>query len=144
MKIYLKIWRQKNKNTKGKFERYTLNDISESMSFLEMLDFLNNKLVSQKKEAVAFDSDCREGICGMCGLFINGRAHGPIKGTTTCQLHMRSFKEGSTITIEPWRAKSFPVIKDLIVDRSAFDKLMQVGGFVSVNTGGAIDGNAIP
>ena len=144
MKIYLKIWRQKNKDTKGKFERYTLNDISESMSFLEMLDFLNNKLVSQKKEAVAFDSDCREGICGMCGLFINGRAHGPIKGTTTCQLHMRSFKEGSTITIEPWRAKSFPVIKDLIVDRSAFDKLMQVGGFVSVNTGGAIDGNAIP
>ena len=144
MKIHLKIWRQKNKDTKGKFERYTLNDISENMSFLEMLDFLNNKLVSQKKEVVAFDSDCREGICGMCGLFINGRAHGPIKGTTTCQLHMRSFKEDSTITIEPWRAKSFPVIKDLIVDRSAFDKLMQVGGFVSVNTGGAIDGNAIP
>ena len=144
MDIKLKIWRQSNSSVKGEFKNYQLQDISEHMSFLEMLDYLNGQLIVQNEEPVAFDSDCREGICGMCGLVINGRAHGPIKGITTCQLHMRSFKNGSTITIEPWRAKSFPIVKDLIVDRKSFDKIIQSGGYVSVNTGGAPDGNVIP
>lgn len=144
MKLKLKIWRQKNKEEKGNFVTYKIDNILENMSFLEMMDTLNNKLVSESTEPVAFDSDCREGICGMCGLIINGKAHGPIKGITTCQLHMRSFKDNSNITIEPWRAKSFPVIKDLVVDRAPLDKIIQAGGFVSINTGGAPDGNAHP
>ena len=144
MKIYLKVWRQKDKNSKGKLVDYRLDNISPNMSFLEMMDTLNENLIEKKEEPVAFDSDCREGICGICGLFINGKAHGPVKGTTTCQLHMRSFANNSTITIEPWKAKSFPIIKDLVVDRSAFDKILQAGGYISVNTGGAPDGNAIP
>ena len=143
MKLYLKIWRQKNKNSQGKLVDYTLDNISSNMSFLEMLDVLNNELIQKREDPIAFDSDCREGICGMCGLVINGKAHGPIKGTTTCQLHMRSFVNHSTIIIEPWRAKSFPIIKDLVVDRSAFDKILQAGGYISINTGGAPDGNAI-
>ena len=144
MKIYLKIWRQKDKNSKGKLVDYPLDNVSPNMSFLEMMDVLNETLIEKKEEPIAFDSDCREGICGICGLFINGKAHGPIKGTTTCQLHMRSFANNSTITVEPWRAKSFPIIKDLVVDRSAFDKILQAGGYISVNTGGSPDGNAIP
>lgn len=148
MKFNLKIWRQKDSKSKGRFENYLLNDVPEDCSFLEMLDLLNEKLsvqgfdkVDYRSCTLAFDNDCREGICGMCGLYINGRPHGPEKGTTTCELHMRSFKDGETITIEPWRAKAFPVIKDLIVDRSAFDSLVQSGGFVSVNTGSAQDAN---
>ncbi|PID89776.1 MAG: succinate dehydrogenase [Bacteroidia bacterium] len=142
-KLKLKIWRQKDAKSKGKFETYEVENISTGTSFLEMLDILNDQLVRAGKEPVAFDHDCREGICGMCSLYINGRAHGPDDDITTCQLHMRKFKDGETITIEPWRAGAFPVIKDLMVDRNAYDKILQAGGFVSVNTGGVPDGNAI-
>jgi succinate dehydrogenase / fumarate reductase iron-sulfur subunit len=144
MKFTLKIWRQKNANDKGRLVDYTVDNISPDMSFLEMLDVLNEELIEKGEEPVAFDHDCREGICGMCSLFINGRAHGPQTGVTTCQLHMRSFRDGDTIYIEPWRAKAFPVIKDLVVDRSAFDRIIQAGGYISVNTGAAQDANAIP
>lgn len=143
MKITLKIWRQKNKETKGSFKTYKLDHVSADMSFLEMLDVLNNDLIRKGEESVAFDHDCREGICGMCSLYINGRPHGP-QQTTTCQLHMRSFSDGETITIEPWRAKAFPVIRDLVVDRTAFERIQQSGGYVSVNTGGVPDANEIP
>ena len=143
--INLKIWRQKNASSKGSMETYKLDNVSTASSFLEMLDQLNEQLVSEKKEPVAFDHDCREGICGMCSLYINGRAHGPDTGITTCQLHMRMFNDGDTIYIEPWRSKAFPVIKDLVVDRTAFDRIQQAGGFVSVNTSGnTIDANSIP
>jgi succinate dehydrogenase / fumarate reductase iron-sulfur subunit len=143
--INLKIWRQKNANAKGSMETYKLDNVSTDSSFLEMLDQLNEQLVNERKEPIAFDHDCREGICGMCSLYINGEAHGPDRGVTTCQLHMRKFKDGETIYVEPWRAKAFPVIKDLVVDRSAFDRIMQAGGFVSVNTSGrTMDANAIP
>jgi succinate dehydrogenase / fumarate reductase, iron-sulfur subunit len=144
LNLHLKIWRQKNKDDKGKLVNYEANDISTDMSFLEMLDLINEGLVKKGEEPIAFDSDCREGICGSCGLYINGRPHGPMKGVATCQLHMRHFKDGETITIEPWRAKAFPVIKDLIVDRSAFDRIIAAGGYISANTGGATDANAIP
>ncbi|WP_417589608.1 succinate dehydrogenase/fumarate reductase iron-sulfur subunit [Owenweeksia hongkongensis] len=145
MDLTLKIWRQKNAKAKGTMETYPVKDISEDMSFLEMLDVLNEQLINDGKEPVAFDHDCREGICGMCSLYINGRAHGPDREITTCQLHMRSFKDGDTIFIEPWRAAAFPVVKDLVVDRSSFDRIMNAGGFVSVNTSGnTIDANAIP
>lgn len=143
MKLKLKIWKQKNANASGKFEEYNVV-ADEHMSFLEMLDVLNEELLENKKEPVAFDHDCREGICGTCSLVINGRPHGPMQGTTACQLHMRHFKDGDTITIEPWRAKAFPIVKDLVTDRSAFDRIIQAGGYVSVNTGQAVDGNAIP
>lgn len=144
MNLTLKIWRQKNANDKGGFVIYNVDGISEDMSFLEMFDVLNERLIGKNEEPVAFDHDCREGICGMCSMFINGRAHGPNKGTTTCQLHMRFFKDGDTITVEPWRAKGFPVVKDLVVDRSAFDRVIAAGGFVSVNTGNAKDANNLP
>ena len=144
LKLTLNIWRQKSSAVSGDFESYEVDNLNTHMSFLEMLDVLNEKLVAEDKEPVAFDHDCREGICGMCSMVINGRPHGPMKGTTTCQLHMRHFKNGDTITIEPWRAKAFPVIKDLVVDRSSFDRIIQSGGYVSVNTGSAPDGNAIP
>lgn len=143
MDLTIKVWRQENRKAKGRFETYSLKNISPDSSFLEMLDVLNEQLVKQNTEPVAFDHDCREGICGMCSLFINGRAHGPDESVTTCQLHMRKFKDGDTIVVEPWRAGGFPVIKDLIVDRSAFDKILQAGGFISVNTGSARDGNSI-
>ena len=143
MKLQLKIWRQKSADEKGYFETHTV-EASEHMSFLEMLDVLNETLIQQRKEPVVFEHDCREGICGACSMVINGQAHGPNGGTTTCQLHMRSFKSGDTITIEPFRAKGFPVIKDLAVDRSAFDRIIQSGGYISVNTGQAPDGNSIP
>jgi succinate dehydrogenase / fumarate reductase iron-sulfur subunit len=143
--ITLKIWRQKNTNAKGGIETYSLANVSTDSSFLEMLDQLNEQLINAQKEPVAFDHDCREGICGMCSLYINGRAHGPETGTTTCQLHMRSFTDGDTIHVEPWRSRAFPIVKDLVVDRSAFDRIQQVGGFVSVNTSGrTMDANAIP
>ncbi len=142
--IKLKVWRQKDAKSKGAFETYELKNISVDSSFLEMLDVLNEKLVSENKEPIAYDHDCREGICGMCSLFINGRAHGPDDLITTCQLHMRKFSDGETIVIEPWRVGSFPVIKDLMVDRTAYEKIMQAGGFVSVSTGGVPDANAIP
>jgi succinate dehydrogenase / fumarate reductase iron-sulfur subunit len=145
MKIYLNVWRQKNAHTKGKFETYDLDNISEDMSFLEMLDVLNEGLINDGEEPVVFDHDCREGICGTCSMVINGKPHGPQKLTTTCQLHMRSFKDGDHITIEPFRAGAFPVIKDLMVDRSAFDRIQQAGGYISVNTSGRpVDANAIP
>lgn len=145
MDLTLKVWRQKGANVKGKLETYEAKDVSPDQSFLEMLDVLNDQLIEKGEDPIAFDHDCREGICGTCSLFINGRAHGPGREITTCQLHMRSFKEGETIYIEPWRAKAFPVIKDLVVDRSAFDRVIQSGGFISVNTSGnTIDGNAIP
>ena len=144
LKLTLNIWRQKSPNESGSFKSYELNNLNTHMSFLEMLDVLNERLVEEGKEPVAFDHDCREGICGMCSMVINGRPHGPMRGTTTCQLHMRHFKSGESITIEPWRAKAFPVIKDLVVDRSSFDRIIQSGGYVSVNTGSAPDGNAIP
>ena len=144
LNLNLKIWRQKNSGASGKFETYKLDGVSTHMSFLEMMDVLNEKLVKQGAEPVAFDHDCREGICGMCSMYINGRAHGPLKGTTACQLHMRHFKDGETITIEPWRAAAFPVIKDLVVDRSSFERIQQAGGYISVNTGNAVDANAIP
>ena len=144
LQLTLKVWRQKSSSDKGKFETHDVSGLNSHMSFLEMMDVLNEQLVGKDREPIAFDHDCREGICGMCSMVINGRAHGPLKGTTTCQLHMRHFKNGDTITIEPWRAKAFPVIKDLVVDRSSFDRIIQSGGYVSVNTGSAPDGNAIP
>lgn len=145
MNLTLKIWRQKNSQEKGRMVDYKVTDISDHMSFLEMLDVLNEQLIEKGEEPVAFDHDCREGICGMCSLFINGEAHGPDRGITTCQLHMRMFKDGDTITIEPWRATAFPVIKDLIVDRTAFERIQQAGGYISVNTSGNTqDANAIP
>ena len=144
LQLKLKIWRQASSIEEGAFEEYKVDNLNTHMSFLEMLDVLNEKLINEDKIPVAFDHDCREGICGMCSMVINGRPHGPMKGTTTCQLHMRHFKNGDTITIEPWRAKAFPVIKDLVVDRSSFDRIIQSGGYVSVNTGSAPDGNAIP
>jgi len=144
MKIHLKIWRQPNRETLGKMVDYSLEGIIPEISFLEMLDILNEDLLKKGEQPVAFDHDCREGICGMCSLYINGRPHGPEQGVTACQLHMRSFKDGDTIYIEPWRAKPFPVIKDLIVDRSAFDRIIQAGGYISVNTGSAPDANSIP
>jgi len=144
LNLNIKVWRQKDASSKGQFETYPVKDISTESSFLEMLDVLNEQLINDGKEPVSFDHDCREGICGMCSLFINGRAHGPDDDITTCQLHMRKFNDGDTITIEPWRAAGFPVIKDLMVDRSAFDKILQAGGFISVNTGGVPDANAIP
>lgn len=143
MKIKLKVWRQKNTASKGAFKTYPLDHVSADMSFLEMFDVLNNDLVRKGEEPVAFDHDCREGICGMCSMYINGRPHGPLQ-TTTCQLHMRTFKDGETITVEPWRAKAFPVIKDLVVDRSSFERIQQAGGYISVNTGGVPDANEIP
>jgi succinate dehydrogenase / fumarate reductase iron-sulfur subunit len=145
MKLALKIWRQNNASSKGKMVDYTVDKIEPDMSFLEMLDILNDELIVKGEDTVAFDHDCREGICGMCSLFINGEAHGPDRLVTTCQLHMRKFKDGDTIYIEPFRAKAFPVIKDLVVDRSAFDRIQQSGGFISVNTSGnTIDANTIP
>ena len=145
MNLKLKIWRQKNSNSKGKIETYNISDISPDMSFLEMMDVLNNQLIKKDQDPVAFDHDCREGICGMCSMFINGEAHGPDRLVTTCQLHMRKFKDGETITIEPFRANAFPVIKDLVVDRSSFDRIQQAGGFISVNTSGNTqDANSIP
>ena len=144
MKLTLNIWRQKSPTDSGRMEAHAVDDVSPDMSFLELLDVLNEKLQNEGKEPVAFDHDCREGICGMCSLVINGQAHGPWTATTTCQLHMRAFKDGDTVDIEPFRAKAFPVIKDLTVDRSAFDRIMQAGGFVGVNTGGAPDANAVP
>jgi|SRR5579883_3090665 len=144
MNLTLKVWRQRNSTDAGKFVTYQANNISPDMSFLEMFDVLNEELIGKGEDPIAFDHDCREGICGMCSMYINGRAHGPLSGVTTCQLHMRSFKNGDTITVEPWRAKPFSVVKDLIVDRSAFDRIMQAGGFVSVKTGGIPDANAIP
>lgn len=144
MNLTLKIWRQKNSKEAGNMVSYNVSDISTDMSFLEMIDVLNEQLINKGEEPVAFDHDCREGICGMCSMYINGRAHGPWQGTTTCQLHMRAFKDGETITIEPWRAQGFPVIKDLTVDRGAFDRIIAAGGFVSVNTGNAKDANNIP
>ena len=143
MNLTLKIWRQKNSKDAGGFKSYPVNGVSKDMSFLEMLDVLNEQLQAKGEEPVHFDHDCREGICGMCSLYINGNPHGPLQ-TTTCQLHMRSFKDGETITIEPWRAKPFPVVKDLVVDRGAFDRIIQAGGYVSVNTGGVPDANEIP
>ena len=145
MNLTLKIWRQKDSNTKGQMVDYKVTDISEHMSFLEMMDVLNEQLVNSGDEPVAFDHDCREGICGMCSMYINGEAHGPDRGITTCQLHMRMFKDGDTITIEPFRAKAFPVIKDLVVDRMAFERIQQAGGYISVNTSGNTqDANGIP
>ncbi|MFB6342382.1 succinate dehydrogenase/fumarate reductase iron-sulfur subunit [Saccharicrinis sp. FJH2] len=142
--LTLKVWRQKNAKTKGKFETFQLTGISTDSSFLEMMDILNEQIINDGGEPVAFDHDCREGICGMCSLYINGRPHGPDDDVTTCQLHMRKFKDGETITVEPWRSAGFPVIKDLVVDRSAFDKIIAAGGYVSVSTGGVPDANAIP
>ncbi|WP_431166062.1 succinate dehydrogenase/fumarate reductase iron-sulfur subunit [Tenacibaculum halocynthiae] len=145
MNLTLKIWRQKGASDKGKMVDYKVTDISEHMSFLEMMDVLNEQLINQGEEPVAFDHDCREGICGMCSMYINGEAHGPDRGVTTCQLHMRMFKDGDTITIEPWRAAAFPVIKDLVVDRSSFERIQQSGGYISVNTSGNTqDANSIP
>lgn len=142
--VHLKVWRQKDRKDSGHFEDYTLDSVSTDMSFLEMLDSLNERLVKEDKDPVAFDHDCREGICGSCSLMINGQAHGPLKATTTCQLHMRSFSDNDTIVIEPWRARAFPIIKDLMTDRSAFDKVIASGGYVSVNVGNAQDANSIP
>ncbi|NBO63422.1 MAG: succinate dehydrogenase/fumarate reductase iron-sulfur subunit [Acidobacteria bacterium] len=143
MNLTLRVWRQRNSNSPGQFVTYEANEISPDMSFLEMLDVVNDRLVKRGEEQIAFDYDCREGICGMCSLVINGTPHGPLQ-TTTCQLHMRSFKDGETITVEPWRAAPFPVLRDLVVNRSAFDRIIQSGGYVSVSTGGAPDGNAVP
>jgi succinate dehydrogenase / fumarate reductase iron-sulfur subunit len=144
MNLTLKVWRQKNATDKGSFVTYKVNNVMSDMSFLEMFDVLNEELISKGEEAIAFDHDCREGICGMCSMYINGRPHGPLKGTTTCQLHMRHFHDGETIVVEPWRAEAFPVIRDLVVDRSSFDRIQQAGGFVSVNTGNAPDANSTP
>ena len=144
MNLTLKVWRQKNATAIGAFETYEAKNVLEDMSFLEMLDVVNEDLISRRAEPIAFDSDCREGICGMCSLVINGIPHGSKRGTATCQLHMRNFRDGDTVTIEPWRAKAFPVVRDLITDRSAFDRIISAGGFISVNTGGAPDGNAVP
>jgi succinate dehydrogenase / fumarate reductase iron-sulfur subunit len=144
MKLTLKVWRQKNSKIKGQLVTYQLNDISPDMSFLEMFDVLNEQLITKGEDPVAFDHDCREGICGACSMFINGRPHGPKSKVTTCQLHMRSFKDGDTIVVEPWRAAAFPVIKDLTVDRTAFDRIIAKGGYISVNTGNAQDANNLP
>jgi len=144
MNLNLKVWRQKNKNTKGTFKMYRVENISSEMSFLEMFDVLNEQLIKDGENPVAFDHDCREGICGSCSMYINGKPHGPWQANTTCQLHMRAFKDGDTIVVEPWRADAFPVIKDLMVDRSAFDRIIQAGGYISVNTGNAVDGNTLP
>lgn len=144
MNIKLKIWRQNNASQKGKFETYKLDGVSPEMSFLEMLDYLNARLIKEAKDPVTFDHDCREGICGSCGMYINGRPHGPVRGTTTCELRMRFFKDGETIVIEPWRSKAFPVIKDLMVDRSALDEVIKAGGFINVDTSSAQDSNCIP
>ena len=145
MNLTLKVWRQNGPQDKGHFDTHQLSDVTGDMSFLEMMDVLNDTIIREGGEPIAFDHDCREGICGMCSMFINGEAHGPGRGVTTCQLHMRSFKDGDTITIEPWRASAFPVVKDLTVDRSAFDRIIQAGGYVSVNTSGeTLDANAIP
>ena len=144
MNLNLQVWRQKNKQDKGHFDTYQVSNISSEMSFLEMIDVLNERLIREGSDPIAFDHDCREGICGMCSMYINGKPHGPWEGTTTCQLHMRAFRDGDTIVVEPWRAKAFPVIKDLMVDRSAFDRIIQSGGYISVNTGNAVDGNSIP
>ena len=144
MRLNLKIWRQAGPTATGRLEDYTADHVSPDMSFLEMLDVVNEGLIVKGKDAIAFDSDCREGICGTCSLVVNGVAHGPDRGTTVCQLHMRRFKDGDTITIEPWRTRAFPVVKDLVVDRGALDRIIAAGGFVSVNCGGAPDGNTIP
>ena len=144
MKLTLKVWRQGGRYTKGEFVTYQLPDVNPDMSFLEMLDVLNEQLLQQRQEPVSFEHDCREGICGSCALTIDGRAHGPMQGTTTCQVHMRHYRDGDTIVIEPFRAKAFPVIKDLVTNRAAFDRIIQAGGYVSVNTGQAQDANAIP
>src|SRR6476620_8141791 len=143
VRLNLKIWRQAGPTTAGRLVDYVADSVSPDMSFLEMLDVVNEGLVRKGEEAIAFDSDCREGICGMCSLVVNGIPHGPDRATTVCQLHMRKFKDGETITIEPWRAKAFPLVKDLVVDRSAFDRIISAGGFISFNTGGAQDGNTI-
>lgn len=144
MRFTLRIWRQDNESDEGGLRTYVVDDVSPDMSFLEMLDVLNERLIADGEEPVAFDHDCREGICGMCGMMINGVAHGPAKATTTCQLHMRGFTDGDTITIEPWRARPFPVLRDLVVDRSAFDRIIEAGGYVSVPTGSAPDAHAVP
>ncbi len=144
MNLTLKVWRQKNQQSKGTFDTFKVKDISSEMSFLEMFDVLNEQLIGEEKDPIAFDHDCREGICGMCSMYIDGQPHGPWQQNTTCQLHMRAFKDGDTIVVEPWRSKAFPVLKDLVVDRSAFDRIIQAGGFISVNTGNAVDANAIP
>jgi succinate dehydrogenase / fumarate reductase iron-sulfur subunit len=142
--ITLKVWRQKNSNAAGKFVSYPVKDVSTEMSFLEMIDVLNEDLIREGQDPIAFDHDCREGICGMCSMYINGRPHGPWEANTTCQLHMRAYNDGDTITVEPWRANAFPVLKDLVVDRSSFDRIIQSGGYISVNTGSPVDANAIP
>ena len=144
MNLTLKVWRQKDNASAGKFETYSVKDISSEMSFLEMFDVLNERLITEGQDPITFDHDCSEGICGACSMVVDGRPHGPWTGTTTCQLHMRAFKDGDTIVVEPFRADSFPVIKDLMVNRSAFDRIIQAGGYISVNTGNAVDGNAIP
>ena len=144
MDLTLRVWRQKDGRSTGRLVTYQVSGIIPDMSFLELLDVTNERLIMEGKEPIAFDHDCREGICGMCSLVINGKAHGGFQGTTTCQLHMRKFKDGDTITIEPWRASAFPVIRDLVVDRTSFDRIIQAGGFISANTGGAPDGNAVP
>ncbi|HTY41606.1 MAG TPA: succinate dehydrogenase/fumarate reductase iron-sulfur subunit [Thermoanaerobaculia bacterium] len=144
MRLTLRVWRQKDGKSKGDFVTYTADAVSEEMSFLEMLDVVNEGLVQKGEDPIAFDHDCREGICGTCGVVVNGRPHGPRERTTACQLHLRTFRDGDTLTIEPWRAEAFPVVKDLVVDRSAFDRIIAAGGFVSASTGGAPDGNAIP
>jgi len=144
MNLTLKVWRQKNANEQGRFETYQVKNISSEMSFLEMIDVLNEEMIREGHDPIAFDHDCREGICGMCSMYIDGRPHGPWQQNTVCQLHMRAYKDGDTIVIEPWRANAFPVIKDLVVDRTAFDRIIQAGGYISVNTGNAVDANAIP
>jgi succinate dehydrogenase / fumarate reductase iron-sulfur subunit len=143
MRITLRVWRQNGPNAQGRFETYVAEDVSPDMSFLEMLDVVNEGLIAKGQDPIAFDSDCREGICGTCGFFIDGVAHGPMRGTTVCQLHMRSFKDGDSLTLEPWRARAFPLVKDLVVDRSAFDRVIQAGGYTSINVGGPQDANAI-
>ncbi len=143
MNLTLKVWRQKNSQEQGRFETYQVSDISSEMSFLEMIDVLNERLIKEGKDPIAFDHDCREGICGACSMYINGRPNGPWHANTTCQLHMRAYKDGDTIVVEPWRANSFPVIKDLVVDRTSFDRIVQAGGYISVNTGNAVDANAM-
>ena len=144
MNLTLKVWRQKNSKSKGNFETFDVKDISSEMSFLEMFDVLNERLVNDGKDPITFDHDCREGICGSCSMYVDGRAHGPWQKNTVCQLHMRAYKDGDTIVVEPWRSASFPVIKDLMVDRSAFDRIIEAGGFISTNTGNAADANALP
>lgn len=144
MNLTLKVWRQKNKDDRGQFETYQVKNISSEMSFLEMFDVLNEELIREGRDPITFDHDCREGICGACSMYIDGRPHGPWEANTTCQLHMRAYKDGDTIVVEPWRAKAFPVIKDLMVDRTAFDRIIQAGGYISVNTGNAVDANAMP